>query len=224
MKLKRKRRKSINVLTTGRKNKQTAEQFRTIRSNINFASRNSEIRSIAVCSSNSGDGKTMTATNLAIVFSQGGKKVLLVDADMRKPEIHHMFELPNFYGLSNYLIGQKRLEDIITKTYISDLDIVTSGIIPPNPAELLGSIEMEQFNLQVESLYDVVIYDTPPVLAVTDATLIANQCDGTLLVVRYKKTELKDVENVKVQLSMAGANLIGALLNGKKLPKVPYYY
>src|SRR5690606_35354213 len=225
MRRKRKKLERGTLITIERNNSIAAEQFRSIRSNINFASVDRRLRSIVVTSSSAGDGKTMTATNLAIVFNQEGKKVLLVDADLRRPKVHHAFRLENHVGLSNYLIEQKALKDIIMRTYRPDLDLITSGIIPPNPAELLGSRQMSIFISQVMNLYDVVIFDTPPVLVVTDSTLIANQCDGTLLVVRAKKNEVKDVKKAKEQLSFAGANLIGAVFNGKKqLKKNLYYY
>jgi protein-tyrosine kinase len=224
--MKRRRRKSerVNLLTIERNNTQAAEQFRSIRSNINFATVDRQLRSLVVTSSNAGDGKTMTAANLAIVFNQEGKRVLLVDADLRRPKVHHVFRLANQFGLSNYLIGQKEIDEIIMSTYRTDFDIITSGIIPPNPAELLGSKQMEKFISSVMEIYDVIIFDTPPVLVVTDATLIANQSDGTLLVVRAKKNEVKDVKKAKEQLSFAGANLIGAVFNGKKQPKNNAYY
>lgn len=212
------------MITIERKNKLVSEQFRSIRSNINFASINSEFRSLVITSASSGDGKTITASNLAIVFSQEGKRVLLVDADMRKPDVHHIFHLPNHSGLSNYLVGQIGMDEMIRKTYITNLDIITSGAIPPNPSELLSSEQMKQFLIIAKAEYDVVILDTPPILVVTDATLIANQCDGTVLVVRAKKNEMKDIEKIKEQLSFAGANLVGAILNGKKQKKDSSYY
>jgi protein-tyrosine kinase len=221
---KKKKERGVNLITIERKSKQASEQFRTIRSNINFASINKELKSLVITSPHSGDGKTMTATNLAIVFSQEGKKVLLVDADMRKPTIHHMFRLMNNNGLSNYLVGQQDIASIINPTYLTDLDIVTSGIIPPNPSELLSSTQMEKFMTSVNERYDIIIFDTPPVLVVTDSTLLANLCDGVLLVIRAKKSEISDVKKAKEQLKYAGANLLGAILNGKKLPHDSYYY
>lgn len=212
-----------SLMTIENKNKQGLEQFRSLRSNIYFSSIDKELRTIAVSSPSSGDGKTMTASNLAVVISQEGKKVLLVDADLRKPSVHHVFWLENRYGLSNYLIGQKTLHTIIHSAY-PNLDIITSGIVPPNPSELLGSIQMSEFIQAVKEKYDVVIFDTPPVLIVTDPTLVASKCDGLLLVVRAKKNDMKEVKRVQEQLTFAGANIIGAVLNGKKQPKGSYYY
>jgi protein-tyrosine kinase len=212
-----------SLMTLENRNKQGLEQFRSLRSNIHFSSIDKHIQTIAVSSARSGDGKTMTASNLAVVFSQEGKRVLLVDADLRKPSIHHVFRLENRYGLSNYLIGQKGLEDIIQNAY-PNLDIITSGIIPPNPPELLGSMQMGNFIQEMKETYDVIILDTPPVLIVTDPTLIASKCDGVLLVVRAKKSELKEVKKAQEQLRFAGATMIGAVLNGKKQPKGSYYY
>ncbi|GGA72919.1 CpsD/CapB family tyrosine-protein kinase [Ornithinibacillus halotolerans] len=219
MKRNKKTTERINLITVERKNKQIAEQFRSIRSNIYFAMPKSKTKTIVVTSPHSRDGKTMTAANLAIAFCQEGKKVLLVDTDLRRPSIQNVFRVPNHYGLSNYLVDQIKLNDSITSTFITNLDIVTSGIIPPNPAELLGSAQMSHFITTVINMYDVVIFDTPPILVVTDANLIANQCSATLLVVRAKKNEVEDVQKAKEQLQFAGANVIGAILNGKKQSK-----
>ncbi|SES89379.1 capsular exopolysaccharide family [Oceanobacillus limi] len=212
-----------NLVTIERNNNQSSEQFRSLRSNINFASINKDVKSLVITSPSPGDGKTLTASNLAVVFSQEGKRVLLVDADLRKPSIHHIFRITNNFGLSNYLIGQKDMESLIS-TIDFNLDIIPSGIIPPNPPELLGSMQMKEFISTVSDQYDLVVFDTPPVLAVTDSALVASQCDGALLVVRTKKNDVKDVEKAKEQLGFSGANLLGAVLNGKKEPKNNYYY
>lgn len=211
------------LVTMERVENQISEEFRSLRSNIKFASFNKNIKTIVITSPSSGDGKTMTAANLAMVFSQEGKKVLLVDADLRKPSIHYMYGLVNDCGLCNFLIGQKDINAIIRSVY-PNIDVITSGLTPPNPPELLGSLQMSDFISKVREQYDVVVFDTPPVLAVTDATLIANQSDGCLLVVRVKKNDVKDVMKVKEQLHFAGANLLGAVINGKKQIKNEYYY
>lgn len=213
-----------NLVTIEQKNKQSSEQFRSLRSNIHFASFNKSIKTLVITSPSPGDGKTMTASNLAMVFSQEGKRVLLVDADLRKPSVHYLFGLSNHYGLCNHLIGQKDIHSIITNVY-PNLEVITSGLTPPNSPELLGSKQMDEFISEVREEYDLVIFDTPPILAVTDATLVANQCDGTLLVVRVNKNEVKDVAKVKEQLNLAGANILGAILNGKKqMKKNDHYY
>ncbi|MGY0691504.1 CpsD/CapB family tyrosine-protein kinase [Virgibacillus sp. FSP13] len=214
-----------NLVRIGRQYNPVLEQFRSLRSNLKFATDRRELNSLVITSPNPSDGKTMAAANLAVVFSQEGKKVLLVDADLRKPSIHSVFELANNDGLSNYLIEQKSLEaDAIPAIFHRNLNVLPSGIIPPNPPELLGSEQMSEFIEMAKKQYDMVIFDTPPVLAVTDATLIANQCDGVLLVVRAKKSERKDVMKAKEQLCFSGANLLGAVLNGKKTHKDLYYY
>jgi protein-tyrosine kinase len=212
-----------SLITVKSKNRQSSEQYRSLRSNINFASINKEVRSLVITSPRAGDGKTTTASNLAIVFAQEGKRVLLVDADLRKPSVHWLFHLPNQFGLSNYLIGQMELEPLLTNVY-PNLDILTSGTVPPNPSELLSSLSMKEFLRTIKEQYDLIILDTPPVLVITDATLIANQCDGTMLVVRAKKSEMKDVQKAKEQLGFAGATVLGAVINGKKQQKDSYYY
>ncbi|WP_102026564.1 CpsD/CapB family tyrosine-protein kinase [Salirhabdus sp. Marseille-P4669] len=219
-----KKKQESRLVTLERGNKQAAEQFRTIRSNLHFAGIKKSYKSIVVTSPKSGDGKTMTACNLATVIAQEEKKVLLVDVDLRKPSVHHVFQTRNEVGLSQFLIGKAAWEEVRLHTYISNLDIVTSGLIPPNPSELVSSIQMKDFLEKAKELYDVIILDTPPVLVVTDATLVANQCDGVLLVVRAKKNDRKEVERVKEQLQFADASLIGTILNGVKLPKDNYYY
>ncbi|WP_228547547.1 CpsD/CapB family tyrosine-protein kinase [Filobacillus milosensis] len=212
------------LIAIDRKNKQGSEQFRAIRSNLNFFSVNKNLKTLAVSSPSSGDGKTMTASNLAIVFRQEGKEVLLVDTDLRKPSIHQTFDVPNNYGLSHHLLGEMKVEDIITTSYLTSVDIITSGLIPPNPSEMLSSPQMTEFIETVKEMYDIVIFDTPPILVVTDATIVANKCDGALLVVRHKKNELSQVERARDQLKNADAHLIGAVFNGPKVPKEAYYY
>src|SRR5699024_8546041 len=156
-----------------------------------FASVDDDLTSILVTSSGLGEGKSMTAANLAIVNAQQGKKVLLIDADLRKPTVHYTFRLDNLTGLSNILVGESALEDAIQPSDVDHLYVTTCGPIPPNPSELLASKKMRTVLKQAESHYDLVIFDTPPVLAVTDATILANIVDGSLLVVRSGQTEIE---------------------------------
>lgn len=201
-----------------------SEQYRTIRTNIQFASADGELRSFMVTSASPGEGKSTTAANLAIVFAQQGKRVLLVDSDLRKPTMHYTFRVTNTVGLTNVLTRQASLVEAVQATDVEKLDLLSSGPIPPNPAELLSSRMMEQMLAEAYKQYDLVVFDSPPVLAVTDAQVLANQCQGTVLVVKSGVTELENALKAKELLQAAKAKLLGAVLNNKALKSSSYYY
>jgi capsular exopolysaccharide synthesis family protein len=201
-----------------------SEQYRTIRTNIQFSSIDSEIRTILVTSSGPSEGKSLTVANLAVTFAQQGKKVLLVDADLRRPMVHHIFNQANTYGFTNVLTRQMSLECAVDLVGITNLSVLTSGPIPPNPAELLSSKSMEQFFVHANDQFDVVLFDTPPVVAVTDAQILANKCDGTILVVYSGKTERELAVKANELLQSAKGKLLGVVLNHKEMKDSNYYY
>ncbi|MDP5274748.1 CpsD/CapB family tyrosine-protein kinase [Chengkuizengella sp. 2205SS18-9] len=201
-----------------------SEQYRTIRTNIQFAAVDQDIKSIVVTSSTPSEGKSTTTANLAIVFAQQGKKVLLVDADLRKPTMHYTFQLLNTYGLTNVLAGQAAMNGVISKTDNEHLSVITSGPIPPNPAEMLGSNAMKQFVKEAKQNYDIVLFDSPPVLAVTDAQILGNLSDGVILVVQSGKTEVEAAQKSKELLQQANTKILGTVLNQKKTSKKQGYY
>jgi capsular exopolysaccharide synthesis family protein len=201
-----------------------SEQYKTIRTNINFSSVDHDLRSIMVTSSGPGEGKSTTAANLAVVFAQQGKNVLLVDADMRKPTAHYTFNLTNTFGLTTVLTRQKILREVVHPSDVDHLDLLTCGPVPPNPAELLSSRSMEEFLVDVYADYDLVIFDTPPVLAVTDAQVLANQCDGTLLVVSSGTTEIESAQKAKDLLQATKGKMLGVVLNNREVKDTSYYY
>ncbi|MET3655493.1 CpsD/CapB family tyrosine-protein kinase [Sporosarcina sp. FSL K6-1540] len=201
-----------------------SEQFRTVRTNINFSMPDKDLKTLLFTSSTPGEGKSTSAANIAIVFAQDGKKVLLVDADMRKPTMHYTFHTTNSTGLSNLLTRKWGLQDVVIETEIEGLHLVTCGPIPPNPAELLGSKTMDVLLEELIASYDIVIFDAPPILSVTDAQILSNKCDGTILVLNSGSTEKASVLKAKEALVSAKANILGTMLNNFVLEKDQYYY
>lgn len=201
-----------------------SEQYRTIRTNIMYSSIDNEIRSIMVTSSGPGEGKSTTTANLAVVFAQQGKSVLLVDADLRKPTVHYTFKLNNILGLTSILTNQTTLKEAVSKADESSLYILSSGPVPPNPSELLGSKAMKSFMKEALEEFDLIIFDTPPVLAVTDAQILGNLCNGSVLVVSSGKTEKESLLKTKEILTNSNGKLLGVVLNNKKADKKGNYY
>lgn len=201
-----------------------SEQYRTIRTNIQFSTVDSDIQTLMITSSGPGEGKSTTTANLATVFAQQGKRVLLVDADMRKPTVHYTFTLTNTFGLTTVLTKQMDLLDAATELDTSNLFVLPSGPIPPNPSELMGSRAMDEFLELAKREFDLVIFDTPPVLAVTDAQILANRCDGTILVVSSGTTEKENAVKAKELLTAAQSKILGVVLNNKKQDTNQQYY
>lgn len=226
-----KKKKNKNLLTAARKLITTAnskaivsEQFKTLRTNINFSMPDKEIKTMLFTSASPSEGKSTVAANSAVVFAQEGKRVLLIDGDMRKPTVHYTFHLTNTLGLSNLLTRQIQLEEVIKHDEIENLDIITCGPIPPNPAELLGSNMMEKLIEDLKENYDMIIFDAPPVLSVTDAQILSNLCDGTVIVLSAGKTEKGALLKAKEALINSKANILGVVLNNYVLQKDHYYY
>lgn len=201
-----------------------AEQFNTIRSNIHFTLPDHKVKKLLVTSSTAGEGKSTIASNLGVAFAREGKRVLLVDADMRRPTLHSTFNLENKYGLSNTLTKKVSYIESVRDTFIYGLYVLPSGPIPLNPSELLASKNMKQLMKIFEQYFDVIILDAPPLLPVTDAQILSNICDGTILVVNSGKVNRADVLKAKSLLQASHAKILGVVLNNYKLPKDYYYY
>lgn len=201
-----------------------SEQYRTIRTNLQFSSVDENLQSILITSAGPGAGKSITAANLAVVYAQQGLKTLLIDADLRKPTVHYTFRLNNLNGLSNVLIGVSNLQEAIFQTDVDDLHVMSCGPIPPNPAELLASKRMEEILHQAKQLYDVVIFDTPPALAVADAKILANIVDGAIVVVRSNITNFEEAERTVHMMQDSKARLLGSVLNDREKSNSSYYY
>ena len=202
-----------------------SEQYRSIRTNIQFSAVDESIQSIVITSPGPSTGKSITAANLAVVYAQQGMKTLLIDADLRKPTVHYTFRLDNLRGLSSVLIGEASFEDAVETGTIGDLHILSCGPIPPNPAELLSSKRMEELIAYAEDHYDFVIVDTPPILAVTDAKIVSQIVDGTIFVVRSGVSEKEEMKKAKeIMLSGGQTRILGAVLNDVPKNEETYYY
>jgi len=190
-----------------------AESCRTIRTNLMFMAAESPNKTMVVTSANPKDGKTTVATNIAIAMAQSGQRVLLVDTDLRRPRIHKAFDLDNRIGLTTVLLGQCMLAQVTRDVGIDKLSVVTCGPLPPNPAELLHTKQFSRFLEEAAAQYDRVIFDSPPLRAVTDAAILAPQCGGALLVVRAQATSRDAVLSALRSLRDVRANLLGGVLN-----------
>lgn len=200
-----------------------AESYRTLRTNLQYSSFDEEYKVIVVTSAEPGEGKSITVGNLALSIAQSDKKVIIIDCDLRKPSIHKKFGLSNSEGLSDVLMGNKNIAEV-GQRYSSNLTVLTSGKIPPNPSEMLGSKAMKALIEALKKVFDYVILDTPPVQAVTDAQILSTRADGTLLVVMSERTKRDSVVNSINLLKKVNANIIGTVLNGVDTKKNNYYY
>jgi capsular exopolysaccharide synthesis family protein len=190
-----------------------AESYRNLRTNLQCAELERPLKSVMVTSANPSEGKSTTVANLAIIFSQAGKKVLLVDADVHRPILHKFFDRPRYPGLSEYILGKSTYDEVVQKDILDNLDIICCGTKPPNPAELPGSKNMKALIKLAMGVYDVVLLDSPPVLSATGASILAKAVDGTVLVVSYDNTRAPDIESAMESLVSVGATVLGVLLN-----------
>jgi polysaccharide biosynthesis transport protein len=190
-----------------------AESYRLIRSSLLLSSPDHPPRTILVTSMSPQEGKTVTAANLARILSQNDQKILIIDCDMRRPRIHSLFSVPNSYGLSNYLTGGTDKE-LVKNIEGENISIITSGSIPPNPAELLHSSRMQVLLDDMLKLFDFIIIDSPPVQSVTDSLMLSSLVDGTLLVTRAGKTTYDMLESGLKKLHEVRAHILGVIING----------
>lgn len=201
------------------------ESYRALRTNIDFSSVDEQTRVIMVTSAGPEEGKSTVVGNLAVTYAQDERRVLLIDADMRKPTVHRTFQLSNRYGLSSFLSRQIDLENAIQESGVPNLNVMTAGPIPPNPAEMLNSNSMTKLMEQLRENYDVVLIDTPPILAVTDAQLLASKSDGVLMVINAGKVKKEVVLKAKENLTRVNARMLGVVLNNvKRKASEEYYY
>lgn len=200
------------------------ESFRTIRNSIRFANPDKTLKSIVVTSSVQAEGKSFLATNLAISVANDGKKVLLIDGDMRRPSIHDYFKLQNTAGLSNYLVGDSDSKQVQIATDINGLNVILTGPIPPDPAKLVESKKMSQLIKEMEDIYDLVVIDTPPLLPASDAIIFGRSTGGIVVVVESGKASRRHISDIIELCKQADLNIIGAVLNKTHGTQGSYYY
>lgn len=201
-----------------------AEAYRTLRTNLSFVSIDDSCRSILVSSASSKDGKSTNIANLAVVMAQAGKRVLLADCDLRKPVQHIIFQKDNQQGLTTLLTKKDDIKNIIHSGPVENLYLLCSGPIPPNPAEVLNSDQIRELWPRLLQDFDYLLVDSPPILAVADASILATQLDGVILVVNSGKTKINPAREARDQLKKANANLLGVILNQVKTKKRDYHY
>lgn len=203
----------LNLIAHNDLKNPATEAYRVIRTSIQFAQAGKELQTIALTSCTPNEGKSTTIANLAVVLTQAGKSVLLIDCDMRNPTVHKNFNLSNKVGLSSCISMGTALSDAVQKTSIEGLYALTGGVIPPNPSELLGSEQMKNVLQRAKEQYDYVLIETPPVMPVTDALIVGRFVDGMILVIASAEVKVEMARDVKNQLVNAGANILGVVLN-----------
>jgi len=202
-----------------------SEAYRTLRTNISFSAVDEDLRVIMVTSAGPGEGKSTTVANLAATYAQSDKRTVLIELDLRKPTVHKTFKLSNRLGISHVLTKQASLDEVIQDTDITNLSAITAGMIPPNPSELVGSKALGAILEQLKEQFDQIIIDTPPVLALTDAQLIATHCNGVVLVAEAGKVKRSALIDAKERLNIVKARIVGVVLNNaKRKVKDDYYY
>lgn len=201
-----------------------AEAFRTLRTNIQFAGLDRTLQLISVTSAGVDEGKSAVAANLAITMAQAEQRVVLVDCDLRRPALHTLFGLNNEQGITTMLLASEGTAAPLQATSVPGLSLLASGPLPPRPADILGSRRFGEILQSLRDSADVVIIDTPPVLAVTDAVVLAPRVDGVILVMRAGHTRREPAKQAKTVLEKAKANIVGIVLNDAELNATTDYY
>jgi len=215
---------AYSLITLAQSKSTISEAFRTLRTNVQFMGVDSQIKRIMFTSAGPKEGKTTMVANLAVSMAQAGKSVLVIDADLRNPTQHKLFGLNNSEGLSVALLEDQDYQIYIRETVVSGLMVLTGGPMPPNPAELVGSERMKHLIEEASEKFDIVLIDTPPIIAVTDAAIIAQAVDGVILVLASGEVNKDYAQRAKELLDKVGAKIFGAVLNKVDLKNSEYYY
>jgi capsular exopolysaccharide synthesis family protein len=208
-----------NLITISDPRSAVSEAYRTLRTNLQFAAVGGALHTLVVTTPSANEGKSTTVANLAVAFAQGGKKVIVVDADLRRPALHELFGVDGGTGVSNALLDEALRVNppLINVPGVEGLRLLPAGAIPPNPAELLGSAELEGLIERLKTMADMVLFDAPPVLPVTDAAILAKRTDGILLVLQAGKTKREHAARAKSLLEQVGARIVGTALTNARV-------
>ena len=201
-----------------------AEAYRTLRTNIQFSSLDKTLCTLLATSTAPDEGKSTTIANLAVAMAQSEQRVILVDCDLRRPSLHTLFGLPNDSGLTSSILAAEDAPLPLQATEVPGLSVLTSGPLPPRPADILGSRRMELLIARLRGEADIVLFDTPPVIAVTDAAVLATRVDGVLLVLQAHKTGRDRARQARQILEKVKANIIGVVLNNAEIEQGYGYY
>jgi polysaccharide biosynthesis transport protein len=201
-----------------------AEAYRVLRTNLLFSRKDDKLNSIAIVSAGAGEGKSTTVFNLAAVFAQSGQRVLIVDSDLRRPTLHKMLRITNNIGLTNYLLKQNTLEEVIQTTSLPTLDFMASGKLPSSSLGILSSSQMRDLITELKQHYDFVFFDSPPVMGVSDASILASEVDMTLQVIQYRRYPQPMNIRAKQLIEKVGGNLVGIVLNNINMAQDESYY
>lgn len=199
-----------------------SEAYRTLRTNIQYCSMDRTVKVIMVTSSQNNEGKSTTISNLAVAYAQEGKDVLIIDADLRSPSLHHVFSNYNRTGLTSIIAKQHSWQEVISDTTIPNLSLISAGPVPPNPSELLSSKQMASLIEELKPRYDIILIDTPPLLLVPDPLIVSAYADGVVMVVSAGKADKEAVKKAKAQLERANANILGAVFNNTSRKHTKY--
>jgi capsular exopolysaccharide synthesis family protein len=210
--------KQANLITLTDTQSLAAEAYRTLRTNLTFAALDNPIETLVVTSAALGEDKSTVLANLAITMAQGERRTIVVDADLRRPSLHEIFGIANDRGLTTMIVEESALDDPpLINVGVDNLQLLPSGPLPPNPADLLGSRKMERVIAALKTRADVIFFDAPPVVAVTDAAVLGTKVDGVLLVVNAGRTRREHAERAKELLERVHVRIVGAVLNNTPL-------
>jgi capsular exopolysaccharide synthesis family protein len=201
-----------------------AEAYRVLRTNLLFSRKDDKLNTIAVVSAGAGEGKTTTVLNLATVFAQSNQRVVLVDSDLRRPSLHKQLRVSNAIGLTNYLLKQNKLEEVIQTTSLPSLDFMPSGKLPSSSLGILSSAQMKDLIVELKQRYDFVFFDSPPIMGVSDASILASEVDMTLQVIQYRRYPQPMNIRAKQLIEKVGGNLLGIVLNNINMSQDESYY
>lgn len=213
-----------SLVTVAQPRSPVSEAYRTLRTNIQFYSLDQPVQTLLITSASPEDGKSTTLANLAVTFAETGREVLAVDCDLRRPSLHRLFDLPNDTGLTALLREERTLDEVMLPTAVPHLRLLPSGPLPPNPSELLGSQRMERVIEALRGAAEVVLFDSPPTVSVTDAAILGAKMDGVLLVVSIGKTKRDHLVRAKQLLDRVKAKVLGVVLNNVKFDGSLYRY